>query len=98
LFDEAVHQAVFTFVAEGVAGRGMLKGKTIGIDATALEAKRGDCVPSCVATRAELHEYLRSWLAEARWNAIAVGFQRRRIDADGLAFSIPRPLLPSART
>src|SRR5258706_14366636 len=34
LVDEAAHQAVFTFVLTEVARRGMLKGKTIGIDAT----------------------------------------------------------------
>src|SRR6202790_3911494 len=38
LLDEATHQAVFTFVLTEVARRGMLKGKTIGIDATSLEA------------------------------------------------------------
>ncbi len=38
LLDEAAHQAVFTFVLTEVARRGMLKGKTIGIDATTLEA------------------------------------------------------------
>ncbi len=38
LFDEATHQAVFTFVLTEVARRGLLKGKTIGIDATTLEA------------------------------------------------------------
>jgi transposase len=38
LVDEATHQAVFTFVLTEVARRGMLKGKTIGIDATSLEA------------------------------------------------------------
>ena len=38
LFDEATHQAVFTFVLTEVARRGMLRGKTIGIDATTLEA------------------------------------------------------------
>src|SRR6266446_3777534 len=38
LLDEATHQAVFTFVLSEVARRGMLKGKTIGIDATSLEA------------------------------------------------------------
>src|SRR6266849_6614724 len=38
LLDEATHQAVFTFVLAEVARRGMLKGKTIGIDATTLEA------------------------------------------------------------
>src|ERR1700730_206653 len=38
LLDEATHHAVFTFVLTEVARRGMLKGKTIGIDATSLEA------------------------------------------------------------
>ena len=38
LLDEATHQAVFTLVLAEVARRGMLKGKTIGIDATTLEA------------------------------------------------------------
>jgi transposase len=38
LLDEATHQAVFTFVLTEVARRGLLKGKTIGIDATTLEA------------------------------------------------------------
>jgi len=38
LLDEATHQAVFKFVLTEVARRGMLKGKTIGIDATTLEA------------------------------------------------------------
>jgi transposase len=38
LLDEATHQAVFRFVLTEVARRGMLKGKTIGIDGTTLEA------------------------------------------------------------
>src|SRR5258708_10357436 len=38
LLDEATHQAVFTFVLAEGARRGMLKGKTLGIDATTLEA------------------------------------------------------------
>src|SRR5216683_2692163 len=38
LLDEATHQAVFTWVLTEVARRGLLKGKTIGIDATTLEA------------------------------------------------------------
>jgi transposase len=38
LIDEATHQAVFTLVLREVAKRGLLKGKTIGIDATTLEA------------------------------------------------------------
>ena len=36
LLDEATHQAVFTWVLTEVARRGLLKGKTIGIDATTL--------------------------------------------------------------
>ena len=38
LLDEATHQAVFRFVLTEVARRGLLKGKTIGIDATTLQA------------------------------------------------------------
>jgi transposase len=38
LIDEQTHHAVFTFVLSEVAKRGLLKGKTIGIDATSLEA------------------------------------------------------------
>ena len=38
LIDEQTHQAMFTFVLSEVAKRGLLKGKTIGIDATSLEA------------------------------------------------------------
>ena len=38
LLDEATHAAVFTFVLTQVARHGMLRGKTIGIDATTLEA------------------------------------------------------------
>jgi len=38
LLDEATHQDVFTFVLREVARRGMLRGKTLGIDATTLEA------------------------------------------------------------
>ena len=38
LIDEQAHHAVFTFVLGEVAKRGLLKGKTIGIDATSLEA------------------------------------------------------------
>lgn len=38
LIDEKTHEAVFTWVLAEVAKRGLLKGKTIGIDATTLEA------------------------------------------------------------
>jgi transposase len=38
LFDLETHQAVFTWVLQRIADAGLLKGKTIGIDATTLEA------------------------------------------------------------
>ena len=38
LLDEQTHHAVFAFVLGEVAKRGLMKGKTIGIDATTLEA------------------------------------------------------------
>ena len=65
LFDEAVHHAVFTFVLREVARRGMLKGKTIGIDATTLEANAA--MRSIVRrdTGQSYMEYLRQLAAEA---------------------------------
>src|SRR6266581_2267849 len=38
LVEEATHQAVFGWVLRELARRGLLKGKTVGIDATTLEA------------------------------------------------------------
>ena len=38
LIDVETHQAVFTWVLQRIADAGLLKGKTIGIDATTLEA------------------------------------------------------------
>src|SRR5258708_7804881 len=65
LLDEATHQAVFTFVLTEVARRGMLKGKTIGIDATTLEANAA--MRSIVRrdTGESYMEYLRRLAAEA---------------------------------
>ena len=65
LFDEATHQAVFTLVLTEVARRGLLKGKTIGIDATTLEANAA--MRSIVRrdTGESYMEYLRRLAAEA---------------------------------
>src|SRR6202165_5431670 len=65
LLDEATHQAVFTFVLTEVARRGMLKGKTIGIDATTLEANAA--MRSIVRrdTSENYMEYLRRLAQEA---------------------------------
>src|SRR5271154_35464 len=65
LLDEATHQAVFTFVLTEVARRGMLKGKTIGIDATTLEANAA--MRSIVRrdTGERYMEYLRRLATEA---------------------------------
>ncbi len=69
LVDEAAHQAVFTFVLTEVARRGMLKGKTIGIDATTLEANAA--MRSIVRrdTSENYMEYLRRLAQEAGLNA-----------------------------
>ena len=65
LLDEATHQAVFTWVLTEVARRGLLKGKTIGIDATTLEANAA--MKSIVRrdTGESYMEYLRRLAAEA---------------------------------
>src|SRR5438876_1157009 len=65
LLDEATHEAVFRFVLTEVARRGMLKGKTIGIDATTLEANAA--MRSIVRrdTGESYMEYLRRLAVEA---------------------------------
>jgi transposase len=42
LIDVETHRKVFFWILELLRDRGLLKGKTVGIDATTLEAKRGD--------------------------------------------------------
>jgi transposase len=65
LLDEETHQTVFTFVLREVARRGMLQGKTIGIDATTLEANAA--MRSIVRrdTGESYMEYLRRLAGEA---------------------------------
>jgi transposase len=65
LLDEAVHQAVFTFVLTEVARRGLLKGKTVGIDATTLEANAAMKSIERRDTGESYMEYLRRLAAEA---------------------------------
>jgi hypothetical protein len=69
LLDEATHQAVFRFVLTEVARRGLLKGKTTGIDATTLEATAA--MRSIVRrdTSESYREYLRRLAAEADTDA-----------------------------
>jgi transposase len=64
LMDEATHQEVFSWVLRQVARAGLLRGKTIGIDATTLEANAA--MKSIVRrdTEESYTEYLRH-LAEA---------------------------------
>lgn len=65
LIDEQTHEAVFRFVLGEVAKRGLLKGKTIGIDATSLEANAA--MKSIVRrdTGESYMEYLRRLAKEA---------------------------------
>lgn len=65
LIAEETHQAIFTFVLGEVAKHGLLKGKTIGIDATSLEANAA--MKSIVRrdTGESYMEYLRRLAKEA---------------------------------
>ncbi|MGH8648142.1 MAG: transposase [Burkholderiales bacterium] len=69
LLDEATHQAVFQWVLREVARRGLLKGKTVGIDATTLEANAA--MKSIVRrdTGESYREYLRRLAAAAGLDA-----------------------------
>ena len=65
LLDEETHPAVFTLVLTEVARRGMLKGKTIGIDATTLEANAAMCSIVRRDTGESYMEYLRKLAQQA---------------------------------
>src|SRR6266436_8913916 len=65
LLEEETHQAVFTLVLTEVARRGMLKGKTIGIDATTLEANAAMCSIVRRDTGESYMEYLRKLAQQA---------------------------------
>lgn len=82
LIDEAAHQEIFTFVLREVAKRGMLKGKTIGIDATTLEANAAMRSIIRRDTGQSYMEYLRALAAEsgidANDDAAVRGMDRKR--------------------
>jgi transposase len=59
LLDEGTHQAVFGWVLRQLARRGLLKGKTIGIDATTLEANAAMKSIQRRDTQESYTEYLR---------------------------------------
>ena len=65
LLDEATHEAVFMFVLTQVARRGLLKGKTVGIDATTLEANAAMRSIERRDTGESYMEYLRRLAQEA---------------------------------
>jgi transposase len=65
LIDEETHQSVFTFVLGEVAKRGLLKGKTVGIDATSLEANAAMKSIKRRDTGESYMEYLRRLAKEA---------------------------------
>src|SRR5437667_586162 len=79
LMDEATHQEVFGWVLRQVARAGLLKGKTIGIDATTLEANAA--MKSIVRRDTEegYTEYLQR-LAEAAGLGSDEGRALRRMD------------------
>ncbi len=63
LLDAETHQAVFRWVLERLAGAGLLKGKTIGVDATTLEANAAMRSIVRRATGESYREYLKKLAA-----------------------------------
>src|SRR6266545_1007782 len=62
LIDVETHQKVFQWVLEALADRGLLKGKTVGVDATTLEANARRCDRLCDAiTGKAMRSFSRVW-------------------------------------
>jgi hypothetical protein len=67
LIDAETHQRIFTWVLERLAQGGLIKGKTIGVDSTALEANAA--MKSIVRrdTGESYTAYLKRWLKRKVW-------------------------------
>jgi transposase len=74
LIDLETHQAVFTWVLGMLDGAGLIKGKTIGVDATTLEANAGDALDRPARRRSHLSDVSRG---------PGEGFGDRNADARG---------------
>ena len=77
LLDAETHQAIFSWVLERLAAAGLLKGKTIGVDATTLEA---DAAMRSIVRRAtgeSYREYLAQLAAADGEASDAAALQRR---------------------
>ena len=77
LLDAETHQAIFSWVLERLAAAGLLKGKTIGVDATTLEA---DAAMRSIVRRAtgeSYREYLAQMAAADGEASDAAALQRR---------------------
>ena len=77
LLDAETHQAIFSWVLERQAAAGLLKGKTIGVDATTLEA---DAAMRSIVRRAtgeNYHEYLAKLAAADGEASDRAALQRR---------------------
>ena len=77
LLDAETHQAVFSWVLERLAEAGLLRGKTIGVDATTLEANAAMRSIVRRATGEKYREYLRK-LAAANGEATDAAAVRRQ--------------------
>ena len=77
LLDAETHQAVFSWVLERLAEAALLRGKTIGVDATTLEANAAMRSIVRRATGETYREYLRK-LAEANGEATDAAAVRRQ--------------------
>ena len=64
LIDAETHQRIFAWVLERLAQGGLVKGKTIGVDSTTLEAERGDEI-HCPARHGQSYAAYLKRLAEA---------------------------------
>lgn len=77
LLDAATHQAVFAWVLERLAEAGLLRGKTIGVDATTLEANAAMRSIVRRASGESYREYLRKLATAAGEPTDAAAVQRQ---------------------
>ena len=76
LFDAGTHQAVFGWVLEQLARNGLMKGKTIGVDSTTLEANAAMKAIVRRDTQEGYTEYLKRLAQAAEQETDAAGLRR----------------------
>jgi hypothetical protein len=96
LIDLETHEAVFTWMLQRLADAGVVKGKTVGIDATTLEANAALRSILRRDTSESYHDFLTNW--RRPWHRDADAYRPRADRSDAEEEGLERRLDASGRS